>query len=408
MTQDIFKPETGSSCSSESNNFEFNPVTTAAHSLCIKIWSSTDGRGDEDDCEGRTEGRAPHWLRPTLLCYGHPLNTEAISDLTLAHIRWSVWIRLCLFYNPTHCSSVCGDRMEGLIGSLWFLLNTNRLHTWHTAADDKPTKCVWQEVWLLCKKKKKKRVPVSLGYRDVQAQLTVEGHRSHTQSPWSNNDSTTKRHTVQQLYTSRFKQMNLEAAESCITVTGAPIVIQAGKAHHWATPSMSWLISPPLFFIHANRKEVITQEGRCEREKERERREMRRMSGRRIKRRSCCDTKTATNRWVHCGQDSPAQLNHNASCWSLHACSPSPPRQSYKTETWSETWPICLPSRNTGRDKLWHRSYGSGSCSICFAPVLFSITLISLFFFFISARFGHPFFLSSSPFLLFPSPCPES
>lgn len=59
--------------------------------------------------------------------------------------------------NPTHSSSMCGDRMEGLIGGLWFLLNTNQLHKWHTAAVDKPAKCVAQEVWLLCKKKKKKK-----------------------------------------------------------------------------------------------------------------------------------------------------------------------------------------------------------------------------------------------------------
>jgi len=59
-----------------------------------------------------------------------------------------------------------------------------------------------------------------------------------------------------------------------------------------------------------------------------------------MRRHSCWDTKRATHWWVHCGWDSPARLNHSVSCWSLHACKPSPLRQSCNTNTWSDTWAV--------------------------------------------------------------------
>lgn len=63
---------------------------------------------------------------------------------------------------------------------MWFLLNTNQAFASCAALVDRPTTCLWQEVWLPCKTP---GLPVPVGYQDVQTQLTVEGHTSHTHSP---------------------------------------------------------------------------------------------------------------------------------------------------------------------------------------------------------------------------------
>lgn len=53
--------------------------------------------------------------------------------------------------------------------------------------------------------------------------------------------------------------------------------------------------------------------------------------------------KRATKTRAHCGWDSPTRPNHSVSCWSLHACTPSPLRQSCNTEERSDSdaCPMC-------------------------------------------------------------------
>ena len=91
--------------------------------------------------------RGHHWQDlPTPLCDGQTLHIEAINDLILAHTHHSVWILLPLFSltcTPPHSSIVHRVSLVALIGSMWFLLNTNQLHTWCTALVDKPTICPW-------------------------------------------------------------------------------------------------------------------------------------------------------------------------------------------------------------------------------------------------------------------------
>lgn len=82
-------------------------------------------------------------------------------------------------------------------------------------------------------------------------------------------------------------------------------------------------------------------------------------------------TKTAIN----CGRDSPALLNHNASCWSLHACIPSPLRQSCKTA-------IRAHGQKSSLTVIPHKlqsSYRSDTCSIwVLTPVCLFLNSTSL------------------------------
>lgn len=94
----------------------------------------------------------------------------------------------------------------------------------------------------------------------------------------------------------------------------------------------------PLFFVRANREErkATTVE-----------RQAGKVGMRRMTRQSRWNTKRA----IKCGWDSPALRNHNVSCWSLHACSPSPPRQSCKTKMHGQERDLSVINHTTSLDK---------------------------------------------------------
>lgn len=111
-----------------------------------KMSNSKCSRGDGDDKTPLTKIVVSH--RCEMLGDGHTLHIDAISDLILAHAHTTVFgYRSLSFFpshmhTPTHSSIVRSVSLLVLIGSMWFLLNTNQSHTWCTALTYKPTICL--------------------------------------------------------------------------------------------------------------------------------------------------------------------------------------------------------------------------------------------------------------------------
>lgn len=137
--------------------------------------------------------------------------------------------------------------------------------------------------------------------------------------PRSNNDSTAQQPTTQSLRPQRFFFFLFQQHQDTTTFL---------RLHRWTTPKKSPLIgAPSLLTFVPQQIQGEDQRGRGKRGR-----------GEDIK---VAETERDENRRVHCGWDSPAPLTHSVFCWSLHVGSPGPPRQSCKTKTQSDTWPLC-------------------------------------------------------------------